>query len=171
MDNIPFMKPYLGNNARTCPKSTGNNPVFVHLTGAPQTWTLDPHWSFDGDWPGQAARASWDFSLVWLECGVWAPWGLGTGHCEATSITWCPVCSEQALIRLSQQEWWISWLISWHIVSAFSGILLMLSPSISSFLLRVSSCNRIIIQTLSLCWSWLGICTILGCCGTSSGYS
>ena len=96
MDNIPFMKPYLGNNARTCPQSTGNNPVFVHLTGAPQTWTLDPHWSFEGGWSGPGSQG-WDFSLVWLECGVCEPpgaWSLvstalwGHQHHKMSCLFW-----------------------------------------------------------------------------------
>ena len=89
MDNIPFMKPYLGNNARTCPQSTSNNPVFVRLTGdwgAPDL-NFRPHWSCDGGWPGPGSPA-WDFSLVWWECELWAPgaWALVTGH---HTRPWC----------------------------------------------------------------------------------
>ena len=83
MDNIPFMKPYLGNNARTCPKSTGNNPVFVHLTGrlTPELWTPIDHLTAAGlaRQPGRAEISLWcDLSV---ECEPPGAWSLVTeGH-------------------------------------------------------------------------------------------
>ena len=83
MDNIPFMKPYLGNNARTCPKSTGNNPVFVHLTGrlTPELWTPIDHLTAAGlaRQPGRAEISLW--CDLGVECEPPGAWSLVTeGH-------------------------------------------------------------------------------------------
>ena len=136
MDNIPFMKPYLGNNARTCPQSTSNNPVFVRLTGASDLNFSPPLIMWRRLAWARHPGLAWDFSLVW---GVRAPgaWSLvTTAPAMRASVIKC-LClfcttlirseSERMLVLMTYCDcffWYLANVISFHLQFPVSRLIM-----------------------------------------------
>ena len=171
MDNIPFMKPYLGNNARTCPQSTSNNPVFVRLTEASDLNFRPPliMWR----------RLAGPGTQVWPEISPWCDEcePLGPGHWSLVTTApamraniikcLCLFCtslirseSERMLVLMTYCDYFFGYLanvISFHLQFPVSSLIMQQNHDSDS--------------QLVLDMSREGICTILGYCGTLWGYS